>query len=105
MRSIKDLLIILVSFMKSMEIDSIDEHGDCIYDGDDWLNSKVFWGMCNTLARMNQFGLITKDEETLVNTYIWNNTPEGCKGKPYWWKPVVREPRIKWIQQQLNKLS
>jgi hypothetical protein len=113
MRSIKELLLLLVVFMTDEEIDGeLDKDGTpypfWADDNTPWIDTKVFHGMCNTIFKMQELNLITSKEHSALETYFHRYIPHNLDSergnRAYWWLPVTKEKRIEWLNQQIRKL-
>ena len=61
-------------------------------------------GICDWVESLEKNNLITETELLWMDDYLKNNIPEPrlfIQG--FWWKMGKIEPRIEWIQAQLNK--
>ena len=58
-------------------------------------------GICGWVVSLGKNNLITEDESIFVFVYLKNNKPNSRKY--FWWNMGEIEPRIEWIQAQLNK--
>ncbi len=112
MRSVKELLILLLAFLVDREKDNVKPDGKPV-QACDFFNeegSMNFWGMCNSIHRMKRWELITEEEWELMHDYIQLNIPEdiladhnnNAMDVVWWWNPVVRAPRIKWLKEQIK---
>ena len=103
-RTTKELLIILR--------DNLEEYFDLYYENG---------GMCLVITDLYGYGIITDDEETILFEYLENNKPRNANirykkykdgggdfalfsNRLHWWKPRAVKPRLKWLNQQINKL-
>lgn len=82
---------------------------------------KLIGGMCGVIQHLNYVSKeINTDERFTLNDYLKNNKPSNAfkRQKKYmyesinsdfilsshWWKPRAIAPRIKWLNEQINKL-
>lgn len=84
MRSIKILLILLLSYIKEEE---------------------EFLGMCLSASELRDFREISHEEHLSIKEYLKNNKPVLCMGMVYWWNRGDKEPRIEWLEKQIKLLE
>ena len=63
--------------------------------------------MCDTLTSMLNGNVITEDEWEKVRDYMDINAPEGHQDHgiaTFWFKNSEKEPRIKWLNEQMKNL-
>lgn len=103
-RSIKKLLVILRDNLKSS------------------LKGIYCGGICCTIDNLKRDNIISLAESHLLLDYLENHKPknaiarskkrfvpsnydnEGFLLSLHWWKPRALAPRIKWLNEQINKL-
>jgi hypothetical protein len=67
-----------------------------------------FFGMCGSAFEMADKFMISSDEYNLLMKYFKDNKPkkenldEDEHG--YWWEVKSKEPRIEWLNEQINSL-
>lgn len=71
------------------------------------LRDKLHWyikgcgGMCNTIACMYHDNVITSPENYLLRKYIG----EKANNNEFWFPRGELEPRINWLNEQIEKLN
>jgi hypothetical protein len=60
-------------------------------------------GLCWWARRMVDFGIITESEDNILIDYIEDSEPENIF--THWWTVGELQPRIDWINEQIEKLS
>lgn len=102
-RSMKELLIILRDNLESC-----------------FKKDNTLGGMCATITYLKHHLIISVDEEYKLKGYLMDNKPKNAikRYKKYyeheaasnfisrlhWWKPRAISPRIKWLNEQINKV-
>ena len=77
-------------------------------------------GICSVVSNCFMRGLITPEENNKIIKYLDNNKPDFAKQREHdladetdengyylgrhWWTPGEVEPRINWLNEQINKL-
>jgi hypothetical protein len=85
MRDIKELLILL--------LESVKEESEI-----------SFFGMCCNILELEDDSIITNDERHALETYLKDMRPVDTGDSIFWWYPVVRAPRIEWLENQIKSL-
>ena len=62
-------------------------------------------GICDVLNHLMLFGYINGKEYYLITDYLKNNTPQNLDFGPYWFKPRLAQPRLDWINEQIQRLQ
>lgn len=70
-------------------------------------------GLCSIIYELYHDNIITTDECNLLSDYIKTNRPvkgskhyeSACADKPWYWSPWKWEPRERWLNAQIRKLS
>lgn len=64
-------------------------------------------GLCHWFLCLWAHNLISDEESLLIDRYIKNNKPflSLFRTDDYYWSMCNIEPRIKWINKQIKKLS
>ena len=61
-------------------------------------------GLCDWVENLQKNNLITETELLWIDDYLKNNIPNSRNYIfGFWWKMGIIEPRIQWIEAQLNK--
>ena len=81
-RSIKELLIVLR--------DNLKDYFDLYCNG-----------MCLVIKELYWHDLISEEEESILTNYLEDNKPID---QMYWFVPGEIEPRLEWLNQQIEKL-
>jgi len=81
-RDIKELLTLLRDYVSSY------------YDG---------WGMCWSITEMYGEDIISFREKNRLDKYLDNNNPD--RDQIWWWNRQEKRPRLKWLDEQIKKLS
>ena len=85
-RDIKELLLLLVDYINSNDIET---------------------GMCLCTTYMYKDNKITASERVSLFTFMDNNPPVHIKyfgTNVFWWREGDKEPRLKWLNEQIAKL-
>lgn len=62
-------------------------------------------GMCIAISFLRIDGLISFDEGLLLESYLNKNDPDiRYFTSGYWWEDGELEPRINWLNEQIEKL-
>ena len=61
-------------------------------------------GLCHWALYLYENDLFTRSEYRLLIQYIKENKPEETYDSVYYFEPSEIAPRIRWINQQINKL-
>jgi hypothetical protein len=61
-------------------------------------------GLCELINKMFLLYYISNEERILLKNYLKENIPDISKKGIYWWPRGEKEPRIKWLHEELNKL-
>ena len=61
-------------------------------------------GLCSLIYRLDLANIISKSEGHKISNYIYENKP-NITYFPYFWEQGMREPRIKWLKEQIEKLE
>lgn len=64
----------------------------------------IFRGMCGQISIMYYKDKITNLESIRLKDYIKSNKPNFVSSGVYWWDPGLKQPRIDWLNDQINKL-
>jgi hypothetical protein len=66
----------------------------------------IFNGMCNSIKNLANTGVITKEESSKLRRFIRTHAPSftNVDTDVYWWKPVVKATRLKWISAKIDQL-
>ena len=70
-------------------------------------------GLCNWSLQLEIWSIISEEEEMLLKDYIWENRPSKWssvdafkrRNDTYYWVCGDIQPRIKWIEKHIKKLS
>lgn len=62
-----------------------------------------FYGMCCEISRLWGDGQITTLEDVELCKYLKDNRPPELTDT-YWWEQGEKEPRIDWLNKQIEKL-
>ena len=89
MRSTKKLLIILKDEIKN--------------DTELWQQAKF---LCILCSKLRDNDLLSLKEYLKVLSYIEDREPDESKLDSFggWFPPLLKKPRIKWLNKQINKL-
>ena len=65
-------------------------------------------GLCHLTGILNIEGVITFEEEFIIDEYVYENSPEEFYIDEYdihyKWVKGEKQPRIDWLNEQINKL-
>ncbi len=61
------------------------------------------FGMCGWLIVLNLRKVINHNEYFLLRNYLRKNKPKDL-GQDFWWEIGKTQPRIDWINEQIEKL-
>ena len=86
MRSIKELLKILLDYYKNNRIYSIQSAG-----------------LCRAISKLLDKDIISREEYDILIEYLYYNKPEYA-WIGYWWTGGDVPPRIKFLKQLIEKL-
>ena len=64
-----------------------------------------FFGLCIHIDSLYLNGHINKDEHYSLTLYMEDNKPEGADIDKYWWPKGEKEPRLDWINKQIQILE
>ena len=89
MRTINELLIIL---------------GDIVRVKKSWfgLRQRIGCGLCYEIGKLEELGILSIDEWSILRQHIHINAPDYIKDSVYRWTPYVWEPRLKWLNKQIE---
>ena len=90
-RNIKELLILLR--------DNAEVKSYCF-----GLFKRINDGLRVQLAYLFNKNIISAKEYSIIYDYIILNRPDYKKNSSYGWKPSVWKPRLKWLNEHINKL-
>lgn len=65
-------------------------------------------GLCWALRRLYHGNQLTVYEFDLISKYLKQNKPDVIEKNitfGFWWKSNIKEPRLKWIDNQLKELG
>jgi hypothetical protein len=66
-------------------------------------------GMCYLFVYLRGDDKISQATYLFIRDYLRDNIPIECIAyevqHSYWWEPGIREPRIKWLTDQIIKLE
>lgn len=62
-----------------------------------------FFGMCVSLDAMTHWKLISSDERARIQAFLDERALNKHIG--FWWPNGIKEPRIKWLKNQINILN
>jgi hypothetical protein len=66
---------------------------------------KLNTGLCFLITELHSEGLITEKEREKLRFYVSMHRPIAPKWEHYYfWQPRNKESRIKWLNEQINKL-
>jgi hypothetical protein len=70
-------------------------------------NKFLFYkGLCSLFCDLYLTDIITSKERNKIDRYLRKNAPDSrYKYYPYYWEPRDWTIRLKWINQQIKKLS
>jgi hypothetical protein len=69
-------------------------------------NKQYFYGgLCCLTCELKNREIITDEEESFIDAYVKTNSPGGAKGFIFRWKYNQWEPRLKWINEQIEQLT
>jgi hypothetical protein len=60
-------------------------------------------GLCIVTSILYSEGIITRYEKNVMHNYIYQYKPINS-GAYYYWKIGKKQPRIDWLNEQINKL-
>ena len=63
------------------------------------------FGLCFLTGMLLRNGHINKDEHYSLTLYMEDNKPEGADIDKYWWPKGEKEPRLDWINKQIQILE
>ncbi len=63
------------------------------------------FGLCVHIDYLYLNGHINKDERYSLTLYMEDNKPEGADIDNYWWPKGEKEPRLDWINKQIQILE
>ena len=89
-RSIKELLIILRDNSKIVN-KSIEY-------------PRLSGGLCKEALHIFNIDIISTSEYITLINYMSSNRPKKTHRFDYWWKKGYWKPRLKWLNEQINKL-
>ena len=89
--SIKELLKLLFK-----EVESYGNYMEDLEEGEPI-------GLCYISEDLVEQGIISIDEESIVDEYIKNHRPIW-KNNEWGWEPGLKEPRVEWLKLHINKL-
>ena len=113
MRTIKELLVILFNFIRDNEIEFVGQDGLPLarcemsigqYHRFEESGKKLFNGMCNSIDHLIQSDMINEEEHYRLNKFLIDNRPDDVS-PTYWWIPVVRQPRLNWIDLMIKEIK
>lgn len=59
-------------------------------------------GLCNYTRILYELDILDYNQLLKIKKYLRNNRPKEVDcNKLYWWPPGLKEPRIKWLQEQI----
>lgn len=59
-------------------------------------------GLCYFIALLYKNDIISWKEKALLYDYMEENKPISCSSGSYWFEPGLVEPRVKWLEEQIN---
>lgn len=65
-------------------------------------------GLCWASRRLYHFNKLSVAQYMFFGKYLKNNRPKETvilTTFGFWWKPNIKEPRLKWIDKELKKLG
>ncbi len=87
-------LIKLLEKLKHYVIEYTNEQEDMLYSG-----------LCIYVVQLETKGIISIHESAYLRSYIKSNMPLYPQNIKYGWMPYESEPRIKWIDEQIDILK
>lgn len=63
------------------------------------------WGLCHVVTQLYLDNIINYYELLEIRHYFDENKPNEQHSRVYWWKPGEIEPRIKWLNEHIEKLK
>ena len=68
------------------------------------LRQRIFSGLCNEVRYLAKIKLISISESFTLRDYLIENASNNSSISEYWWKPRLWKPRLKWLNEQIDKL-
>ena len=66
---------------------------------------KLNTGLCFLITQLHYEGIITEEERDNLQFYLSTHRPIAPKWEHYYfWQPRNKEVRIKWLNEQIDKL-
>lgn len=64
-------------------------------------------GLCSLVTQLYHTNQITLPERRALNKFIDSNPPRNLWSSDlgYYWKPFLWSPRLRWLNEQINKLN
>ena len=66
------------------------------------LRQRIESGLCYEIGKLEELGILSIDEWSILRQYIHINAPDYIKYSGYRWPPYKWKPRLKWLNEQIE---
>ena len=66
------------------------------------LRQRIESGLCYEVGKLEELGILSIDEWSILRQHIHINAPDYIKDSGYRWTPYKWKPRLKWLNKQIE---